>query len=138
MNKTIIFIILNSILLACGILMIFINCIIYQNWWPVFSIVVFCGGLCFPILCNACSLSASESDMFLFDTQDSAQMGGILSWLLFGICITIGYGIPIELWRVHTMSLTPMFLTIGGGTVILAAILIFVKVIEIKKDSSSL
>lgn len=74
--------------------------------------------------------------MFLFDTQDSAQMGGILSWLLFGVCLTIGYGIPIELWRVKTLSLVPMFLTLGGGTVILIAILIFVKVIEIKQNNA--
>jgi hypothetical protein len=122
-TKKILLITAISILLASGILMIIIPCIIVGNWWPLLSIFVFASSFIFPVMCNACSMQ-KEHD-YLFDDSGQSELGGTLAWLLAGIFITVGYAIPFELWRTKTMLLVEFLLTGGGGTVILVALLLF-------------
>mgnify|MGYP000900726393 FL=1 len=121
----ILLIVLNSCLLAAGIVMIFTNCSIYGNWWPLLSILVFLVGLVPPILCNAYQFGFDKTDSILFDNTSDAELGGILSWLLTGCFITIGYSIPVELFRTNLLPWIPMWLTVGGGSIILIAIALF-------------
>jgi hypothetical protein len=54
----------------------------------------------------------------------------MLSWLFLGVFVTVGYSIPFEFWRSGKMNAVGMGLTMGGGTVILAAVLIFSQVVK--------
>ncbi len=59
----------------------------------------------------------------------------MIAWLTVGIMITVGYSIPFELFRQASMPLVEMLLTMGGGTIILASILLF-QFVVIRKGSS--
>ncbi len=59
----------------------------------------------------------------------------MIAWLTVGIMITVGYSIPFELFRQSSMPLVEMLLTMGGGTIILASILLF-QFVVIRKGSS--
>lgn len=122
---TVLLITMVSVLLASGILMIIVPSIIVNNYWSLLSIFIFATSLIFPFLCNACAISSNTIESFLFDDGGQAELGGMLSWLLTGALITIGYAIPFELWRVNRMQLVEFILTACGGTVILVAILTF-------------
>jgi len=128
MNKQILYITANAMLMASGILMIIIPSVIYDNYYALLSILVFSVSLIFPIMCNACSIGSGTHDS-VFD-GDAEETGRMLSWLLLGIFVTVGYSIPFELWRSHKMSAVGMGLTMGGGTVILTAVLIFSQVVK--------
>jgi len=123
-KKSVVYISANALFLACGILMIVIPAVIYNNYWPLLSILVFCISFVFPLTCGAFKIGGA-SDRFAFDGEDSGELGPMLSWLLMGIFVTIGYSVPFELWRSNAVNVVAMGLTMGGGTVIMAAILIF-------------
>lgn len=130
MNKQILYIVANAILMATGILMIIIPSVIYNNYWALLSILVFSVSLIFPIMCNACSIGAGPANVF--GDEGNGELGPMLSWLLLGVFVTIGYSIPFELWRSGLVNVIGMGLTMGGGTVILAAVLIFSQVVREK------
>ena len=110
MSKNLPYLLGTSILLACGILLIMIPCIIFSNYWPLMSILVFALSLVFPLLCRA------------FEEYDEIKPGPLLAWLYLGIFIVLGYSIPFELWRGGSINPILMGLTMGGGTLILISI----------------
>ena len=133
--KTII-IIINSIFLACGILMIIIPNIINSNWYSLLAIFLFGFSIIFPLLCNALNISGgySSGDLFLMDDDDDAngnalENGKALSWFLTGLTVVFGYSIPFLLWANKEMPILNMSLSMGGGTIILISIGIFVRYI---------
>lgn len=79
-------------------------------------------------MCNAMSFESDHS-------FSEPETGGLLAWLLLGVFVTIGYSIPFELWRGGILNPVGMGLTMGGGTIILLAVLGFV--FSIKKTESS-
>lgn len=127
MNKQILYIVANAMLMAAGILMIIIPSVIFNNYYALLSILVFSISLIFPIAANACTIGNSSSH---WDDSGGGETGPMLSWLLLGVFVTIGYSIPFELWRSAKMNAVGMGLTMGGGTVILAAVLIFSQVVK--------
>jgi hypothetical protein len=140
-KKNVLLITLNSIGLAGGILMIFIPAIIVHNYWPFLSIFIFAVSLIFPALCNAMNITSesSASDAWLFDSGNDAELGGTLSWLATGVCLVIGYGIPFELWRTNSMNTMQMWMTFGGGSVIMASISLFaILILQIGKQDNAL
>jgi len=129
-NTTII--ICNSIFLGSGILGIIIPNIINSNWYSLFTITMFAFSIIFPLMCNALNVSGnySQSDILFMDDDDNndgADKGKTLSWCLTGITVTVGYAIPFLLWRNKEMPILNMALAMGGGSIILVAIAIFVK-----------
>lgn len=125
----------NAVLLAGGILMIFIPCIVFDNYWALLSVLTFLLSLTFPVLCNAYQIGGSSNyaDAYLFADSSSAELGGMLSWLLLGVFVTVGYGIPFELWRSKLMNLAGMILTMSGGTIILASIFLFFSIFHTQR-----
>jgi hypothetical protein len=123
---TIIIITFNAIFLACGILMIFIPSVIFNNYWALLSILVFSTSLLFPVLCGALKFKRENLDSYLFDEPSDQDLGAMLAWFLWGVFISIGYAIPFELWRTNLMNAIGMGTTMGGGTVILISILVFI------------
>lgn len=122
-SKNILIITAISIVLSCGILMIIIPCAIIGNWWPLLSIFFFVVSLIFPILCG-------QKNEYSYDDHNS-ELGGMLAWIMAGIVLTVGFSIPFELFRLNNMKLVEFLLTLGGGLVILTAVVCF-KVFLIK------
>lgn len=140
-KKNVILITLNAAALAGGVLMIFIPSIIVHNYWPFLSIFIFAVSFLFPALCNAMNVTteSSASDAWLFDNGTDAELGGTVSWLATGICLVVGYGIPFELWRTNSMNTMQMWMTFGGGTVIIVAISLFaILILRIGREPSAL
>ena len=121
-KKNILIIICNAILLAAGILTIFIPSIVVNNYYSLLSILLFSGCFIFPFLCNALSFNtASASDAWLFENEQDQEMGKSLAWVIMGACVAMGYGIPFLLWRNKEMNVTSMITIMVGGTVMLVA-----------------
>jgi len=131
-KKTLILIFFNSVFLATGIMLNLISCIQFNNWWPLLTILINLMAITFPTLCGGCSFYDDD----LFAEQDGQITLASLSWMFLGIFIVIGYAVPVELYRSHSISQTGVFLTLAGGTIILAAVLLFVRLIYFKKDEA--
>lgn len=129
-QKKIAIIILNSILLGCGILTIVISNIINSNWFSLITIILFGFSVIFPLLCNALDIGSeySSSDLlFLNDDNKSIEKAKTFSWFLTGFTITLGYSIPFLLWRNKEMPILNMIMAMSGGSIILLSIIIFIK-----------
>ena len=138
MNKKLIIIICNAILLSSGIMLILVSSVQYTNFWPLITVFVDIFALFFPTFCNGCDMG--DDDDFSWGggggryDEDRISEGAI-SWVLLGIIVMIGFAIPIELFRVHKLSEIGAYLTVSGSTVILSSIVIFVRVIYFEKDN---
>lgn len=115
----------NSAFLASGILLIIFSCIIYGTWWPLMMIFVFAASIIFPTICGACKIEDSND----FMDPDRDEIGPMLAWFMVGLFLVIGYAIPIELLRKQAFELGGVYMSTGGGTIILFAIILFVKIV---------
>ena len=133
-KRNILIILFNAILLAAGILTIFIPSIVVNNWYSLLSILLFAGSFIFPFMCNALSFNTmNQTDAWLFDDERDAEMGKTLAWTLMGMSITMGYGIPFLLWRNKDMNVVSMSTIMAGGTVMIIAFAILYFVVIPKK-----
>lgn len=129
-KKTLILIFLNSVFLASGLILNLVSCISYNNWWPLFTIFVNLLAIAAPTLCGGC---ATYDDEFYAEAEGQVTLAS-LSWVILGAFIIVGYAIPIELFRARAVSQTGVLLTLSGGTVILASVLVFVRLIYFTKE----
>ncbi len=124
-KRTILLIVLNSALLAAGVLLIIFSCALYHNWWPLMMIFVFVASTVFPLMCNGCKME--DANEFPDPTRD--EIGPMLGWFMVGLFLVMGYSIPIELMRKGLFHLTGFWMSMSGGTVILMAIVLFIKIL---------
>jgi len=138
-KKTLALILSNALLLSTGIILILVSCIQYDNWWPFLTIFVNMFAIFFPTFCGGCALGDSDEygSMWNEGDNDASVTPASISWLFLGFFIIVGYAIPIELFRGNLITEQGVYLTVSGGTTILAAILIFVRLILFKKDRDS-
>jgi hypothetical protein len=128
-----IFIVLDSALLATGILLVLVACIQYANWWPLLTIFVHFFAIVCPIVCGGCSgIGLSEDDQWLTDNGSGARSLALISWLLVGFFVVIGYAIPAILLRGEYLPEVGLLFTFAGGTIILISILLFTRVVYFK------
>ena len=120
----------NSILLAVGISLVCVSIFAYGNMWPILTIFVHMLAIFFPTLCGQCS----HDDMF--GDENATNPLTHLPWVLFGLLVIVGYAVPVELFRANELNETAVYLTVAGGTTILCAVLIFVKVIYFQKSDN--
>ena len=133
-KKTLAFIVGDAIFLSVGIMLILISSIRYDNWFPLLTIFVHCFAIFIPTFCpGGCSM---EEDNVWGDEDVSASPAAI-AWILLGIFIVVGYAIPVELFRTNSLSEKGVYFTLTGSTTILAAVLIFVRLIYFQKDDFS-
>jgi len=78
----------------------------------------------FPMMCGGCSNE--------FVNQELA----LISWVFTGMFVITAYAIPSILLRGKYIPEAGLIYSIVGGTVILLSIMIFVRMIYFKKDSS--
>ena len=53
----------------------------------------------------------------------------MLAWFMVGIFLAIGFYVPIGLVRKGIFHLTGVYMSTGGGAIVLCAIAIFVKIV---------
>jgi len=133
MNKNFYILIANAILLASGIMLVLVSAVQYTNFWPFIIIFVNMFAIMWPTLCGGCSLQ----EEFSYQGNEGSITPGSVSWVLLGFFVTVGYAIPIELFRANKLTETATYLTLAGGTTMLAAILVFIRVLYFEKDSYS-
>ena len=124
-KRTIALIVGNSMLLAAGILLIIFSCILNDNWWSLMMIFFFFFSVIFPGMCNAYRVEDNQD----FVDSDRDEIGPMLGWFLVGVFIVMGYAIPLELLRKHILEMTGYWMSVGGGTVMLMAIILFIKIL---------
>jgi len=132
-NSVIVLTVIDSILLAGGIILILIPCIQYNNWWPLITIFVHFFAILFPVTCGGCNISGNSDDLdFRLDSSDPQL--AIVSWVFVGVFVVLGYAIPAILLRARKIPEAGLLFAFGGGTLILISILVFVRVVYFKKD----
>jgi O-antigen/teichoic acid export membrane protein len=125
----------NSVLLAIGISLVGISIAQYGNKWPILTIIVHLLAILFPTACNRCN-SIDDGEYHIFGDTGNDWTNGIthISWVLFGLLVVVGYAVPVELFRAGQLKDVAVYLTVSGGTTILAAVLIYVKVIYFQES----
>lgn len=144
MNKRLIIILLcDACLFATGILGIFVPNALLSNWYSLLTVLMFAFSFILPLMCNSLQVgnknSSSDLDLMLMDNNDYSgsmvEKGKSVSWLVMAIFLTLGYSIPFLLWRKSLMQLTNMAFAMGGGTLILISIGVFIKFVLLSSSS---
>jgi hypothetical protein len=144
MNKRLIIILLcDACLFATGILGIFVPNALLSNWYSLLTVLMFAFSFVLPLMCNSLQVggnkNSSDLDLMLMDDfssgNDLVEKGKSVSWLVMAIFLTLGYSIPFLLWRKSLMKLTNMAFAMGGGTLILISIGVFIKFVLLSSSS---
>ena len=130
-NKRLYILFANAILAASGIMLVLVSAFQYSNFWPIVIIVIDIFAVTWPTMCGGCSIS--DDDYYGSSYSDGHAS---FSWVLLGIFITVGYAIPIELYRTNSLTEMATYMTILGGTIILASILMYIRFESFEKDSN--
>jgi len=132
-KKNVPIIIVVAMLTAAGVLSIFIPCIVNNNYYALISLFVFSICFLFPLTCKAFNfaLSYDKDEALLYDSneQSSLDVLKMLAWAITGILVVIGYSTPFLLWSVNEMQLINMIFTMCGGTVLIIAGIVFIKLL---------
>lgn len=122
----------NAMLLATGILLVLISILQYHNWWPLLTIVVHLLAILVPTACGQCMVDDTEHSIFGDAHHGDAAHA---AWVLFGVLVIVGYAVPVELYRAHILPQVAACLTVAGGTTILGAVLLYVKIVYFSPTS---
>lgn len=120
-KRTISLIVLNSALLATGVLLIIFSCVLFHNWWPICMIFLFLLSSFFPLLFGGCQLEEND--------YDHDEIGPMLGWFMVGLFLVLGFSIPMELVRKGLFEWSGFGMTTSGGVIILTAIVLFIKIL---------
>ena len=88
-------------------------------------IFVFSASIIFPTICGACKFEDPHEYM----DSERDEIGPMLAWFMVGLFLVMGYSIPLELLRKSAFALEGVLMSMGGGTIILCAIVLFVRII---------
>ena len=92
-------------------------------------IACFSGGIFLLTACGSLRISGiTEADMSFLDDSDGGWRHR-LSFSLAAALTTLGFFIPVTLVRNQVLQLSGLYMTISGGTVILMACILFVKIV---------
>lgn len=116
-------ILLDAILLAAGILIILVVCFQYNNFFPLFTILANSMAILQLMMCGACSGRDAWSGGGDDDT------GKEISWLMFGLFSVFGYATLGLLYRAGIIPDVALYMGWGGGSIILAAMIIYLRAI---------
>lgn len=125
-KKTLALLISNSLLLAAGILLVVFACILYHTGWPLLMILCFSGGIFILTLCGSLRISGLTEDLF---GEGEGSWRHRFSYALASALTTLGFFIPVTLLRKQVFQLGGLYMSISGGTVILMACILFVKIV---------
>lgn len=121
-RKTILFLVLNAMLLGGGILLIIFACSLSHNWWGLLMLLFFGMASFFPLVGGSYKIEEHDDP-----TKD--ELGPMLMWFLASIFVGLGYVVSIELIRKGIFGMASLWMSVSGGTAILCAVVVFVKIV---------
>ncbi|EEQ39690.1 putative vacuolar sorting-associated protein [Clavispora lusitaniae] len=119
-------IIFLSAFLAFGFLLILLSCALYNNWQPLWVIVIF---LMAPLPNILSSSIASHRDDFLTFSNDHGNTPTPVEEVakfLTGLLIVSGISLPITLYHTNLVGLGSMVMSILGGLIVYSDIVVFI------------
>ena len=133
-NKRFYILFANAILAASGIMLVLVSAFQYNNFWPIIIIIIDLFAVAWPSICGGCSMD--EHNTLYGSGFEENEGPASISWILLGFFVTIGYAIPIELYRTKSLSQIPTYMTILGGTIILSSVLVYIRFETFEKSSN--
>ena len=126
-----------AVFLAAGLLCVLIACSVVDNWLLLLTILFHATALVFPAMCDGYNFEGMPS--YLSDSNDMGLFHmRAAGWFLLGSLFLSGYAMPVILFRAHKLtSVKAVYLTIGGGTLIWASIILFMAAFMCKRTSGS-
>ena len=105
--------------------MVLVACFQYGNFFPILTIFINLMAIMQLMLCGAC---ASDASGYTWDSphQEAAVH---VAWWIFGLFVILGYAIPALLYRASVVPTVALYLTWTGGTTILAAMIVYMRLI---------
>lgn len=122
-------VLVNSVLLAAGILLVLVACFQYSNFFPFLTIIINTLAVLQLMICGACSGNDDDAGGFGDHTEYQYMAGVQLSWWIFGMLIVMGYAIPSLSYRAGDFAEVALYLTWGGGTIIVTAMIVYMKLL---------
>ena len=126
-----------AVFLSAGVLLVLIACSLDSNWTLLCTILFHVTALVFPAMCDGYNFDGMPG--YLSDPNDYGLFNlRAVGWFLLGALFLSGYALPIVLYRKQKLdNIVAVYLTIGGGTLIWASIILFMAAFLCKRGTSS-
>lgn len=115
----------SALFFGSGVLMILLAASL-DSFHSLWTVLLDCFALLWPTMCGGCDFQN------MYDERNSLENMKDLGFFLSGGFLVSGFILPIYLHHIRVVSLVAAMLSIGGGTCILAAVMIFLKYFVIK------
>lgn len=118
-------IIFLSAFLASGFLLILLSCALYNNWKPLWVILIFLVAPLPNIV--ASSIESNRDDFLTFSNNHGNDPSPLAESAKFftGILIVSGISLPLTLYHTSLIEFGSMLMSIIGGLIVYGAIIIF-------------
>ncbi|SGZ47758.1 CIC11C00000002973 [Sungouiella intermedia] len=119
-------IIFLSAFLAFGFLLILLSCALYNNWLPLWVIVIF---VVAPLPNIILSSVESNRDDFLTFSNDHGNTPTSLEEIakfITGLLIVSGISLPITMYHTNLIEMGSMVMSIIGGLIVYGDIIVFI------------
>lgn len=119
-------IIFLSAVLAFGFLLILLSCALYNNWLPLWVIVIF---LVAPLPNIILSSIETSRDNFLTFSNDYGNNPSPLeeaAKLITGTLIVSGISLPLTLYHTNLIGSGALFMSVAGGLIVYGDIIVFI------------
>lgn len=117
-------IIFLSAVLALGFLLILLSCALYNNYHPLWVILIF---LLAPLPNIVASSVANSRDNFLTFQDNNAPLAFLeFCGTLTGFLVVLGIALPLTFYHCGTIGLGSMIMSMIGGLIVYADIIIFI------------
>lgn len=119
-------IIFLSAFLASGFLLILLSCALYNNWKPLWVILIF---LIAPLPNIIASSIENTRDDFLTFSNDHGNNPTSLeefSKFITGLLIISGISLPLTLYHTNLIEIGSMIMSIIGGLIVYSDIIVFI------------
>jgi len=103
-------------LLSIGLFLNVLACVLWGSWWPIFVVIAYFLAPIPNLLCGACNRGYEESHGNAF-----LDVG----YFFTGVLIVSGFALPGVLAHLEIMRTEALFMGMGGGLIVYAAILTY-------------
>ncbi|ODV66326.1 vacuolar protein sorting 55, partial [Hyphopichia burtonii NRRL Y-1933] len=119
-------IIFLSAFLASGFLLILLSCALYNNWKPLWVILIFLIAPLPNIISSSIENNRDDFLMFNNDHNNSPSSIEELSKFITGYLIISGVSLPIILYHTNLIEMGSMIMSIIGGLIVYGDIIVFI------------
>lgn len=119
-------IIFLSAFLASGFLLILLSCALFNNWRPLWVILIFLVAPLPNITAN--SIVSTKDDFLTFSNDHNNNPTALQEFCkyLTGLLIVSGVSLPLTLYHCHLIEMGSMIMSIIGGLIVYSDIIIFI------------